>query len=225
MSIESSVDRRSTVLFRVAPLAGVLFGGLTFAGDLIIGPFPDGSTPAADLPAYYAAHGSQVTLGGTVLGWAAVCLAVFGVAVWARVRAGGVPPVVAGLVLLGAAVDTMASLFSAAVYSLLGGIGVDPHVSSSALQALHVLGAELGVGGGATILLLGIALAGFGYRAIPLWLAGTGVVLGIGQFAPHPWGFFAALAYLAWAAAAGIALAVRAEPGSTTRKRVPETVA
>ena len=47
MSTDSSVESPgTTTLQRIAPLAGVLFAGLSIAGDFTIGPFPDGSTPA-----------------------------------------------------------------------------------------------------------------------------------------------------------------------------------
>lgn len=192
---------------RIAPLAGVLFAGLTLAGDFTIGPFPDGSTPAADLPAYYAAHGDHVALGGTLMGLGGVFFAIFAAAMWARVR-GAVPAVVSGVVILGAAVDTMADLDSGALYNLLGGIGSERDVTPQALQALHIQGAEFGVGGGAALFLVGVAVAGIGYRAVPRWLAWAGLVLGIAQFAPSPYGFFASMLVLAWGAAAGIALAL-----------------
>jgi hypothetical protein len=209
MIIESSDDRRETVLRRIVPLTGVLFAGLTAAGDLAIGPFPDGSTPAAELPRFYAAHGSHVTLGGTLLGWAAVCFAIFAASTWARLRRGPMPAVIAGVVLLGAAVETMADLNSAAVYQLLGAIGVDPHVDTSALQAWHINGSEFGVGGGTTLFLLGVAAAGIVYRAVPRWMAWSGLVIGLGQFSP--WGFLASLVFLLWVAAAGVALSVTRE--------------
>ena len=224
MSIESSLDRRSTVLSRVTPLAGVLFGGLTFAGDLIIGPFPDGSTPAADLPAYYAAHGDHVALGGTLLGVGGVFFAIFAAAVWGRLRAAAVPAVVSGVVLIGAAVDTLVDLNSGALYNLLGGIGADANVSAPALQALHIYGAEFGVGGGATVFLLGVAGAGIAYRAVPRWLAWTALLLGLAQFAPSPYGFFASMVLLLWAAVAGVALAARPDTVPASGAVVPQPV-
>jgi hypothetical protein len=224
MTIESSAEGRARVPQRVVPLSGVLFAGLTMAGYLTIGEFPDGSTPAADLPGYYAAHGDQVTLGGTLLSWASICFAIFGVAVWARLRATPVPAVVAGVVLLGAAVDTVFGLLSAATYQTLGDIGQDPHVVPAALQAWHISGAEFGVGGGTTLFLLGVAVAGLGYRAVPRWLAWTGLLLGLAQFAPSPYGFYASLVFLLWVAAAGIALTVSPEQRSTPPRAVPQPV-
>jgi hypothetical protein len=213
----------TTALRRIAPLAGVLFAASSIAGDLTIGPFPDGSTPAADLPDYYSAHGGQVALGGTLLGIGGVFFAIFAAAVWARVR-GVVPAVVSGVVLLGAAADTMADLNSGAGYNLLGGIGADRNVTPQALQALHIYGAEFGVGGGATLFLLGVAVAGIGYRAVPRWLAWTGLVLGLAQFAPSPYGFFASMILLVWVAAAGIALAARPDPVPASAGAVPQPV-
>jgi hypothetical protein len=205
-----STDTRT--LHRIAPLAGVLFAGLTIAGDFTIGPFPDGSTPATDLPAYYRAHGAHVSLGGTLMTMGGVCFAIFAAAVWARLHSARVPVVVAGVVLVGAAVDTMAALNSGAVYDLLGDLGRDSAVAGPALQAWHIQGAEFGVGGGAALFLLGVAVAGIVYRAVPRWLAWTGVVLAVGLLAPSPFGFFASMLELAWVAVAGIAFALRPEP-------------
>jgi hypothetical protein len=216
MTIPNPDDRRGTVLQRVVPLAGVLFAVLTIAAYLTIGEFPDGSTPARELPDFYAAQGSAVALGGTILGLAGGCFGVFGVAMWARLRDRAVPAVVAGVALLGAAVETMADLNSAAVYQLLGDIGVDPHVTDSALQAWHISGSSFGVGGGITLFLAAIAVAGIVYRAVPRWLAWTGVVLAVAPFLPSPIGYFGSLVFLLWAAAAGVALAVR--PG----RRIPQ---
>lgn len=214
----------TTAFRRIAPLAGVLFAGLTLAGDFTIGPFPDGSTPATDLPAYYRAHGAHVSLGGTLMTLGGVCFAIFAAAVWTRLHSARVPVVVAGVVLLGAAVDTMAHLTSGAVYNLLGDIGRDPAVTGPALQAWHIQGAEFGVGGGALLFVLGIAVAGIGYRAVPRWLAWTGVVLVVGLLTPSPFGFYASMFELAWVAAAGIALALRPEPAVVRAREASQLV-
>ena len=211
MSIETSGDSRPTVLGRIAPLAGVLSAGLTIAGYLTIGPFPDASTPVSELRDFYATTGGHVTLAGALLGWSAICFGVFAAAVWARLRSFDVPAVVVGVVVLGAAADMMAGLNSGAVYQLLGELGVDPAVSAGALQAWHISGAAFGVAGGGMLFLLGVAVAGIRYGALPLPLAWTGLVLAIVPFAPHPWGYFASLATLLWMAVAGVALAVRPE--------------
>lgn len=225
MTIASPEGRSGALLGRLAPLAGVLFAVLTVAAYLTMDEFPDGSTPVGDLPAYYAAHGGRVSLGGTILGLAGVCFGAFGVAVWARLRNRRVPAVVAGVALLGAAVDTMAGLNSAAVYNLLGSIGVDPHVTGSALQAWHISGAEFGVGGGGTLFLLATAVAGIAYRAVPRWVAWTGLALAVAPFLPSPFGFFGSLVFLLWAAAAGIVLAVRPEVQTPQTGPVPAAVA
>ena len=223
MSIESP-DRLGAGLHRIAPVAGVASAALTMAGYLTIGEFPDSSTPATDLPGYYAAHGQQVTLGGTFLSWAAVCFAIFGAAVWARVHRSSAPPVLAGAVLLGAATATMADLNSGAVYNLLGELGVGPHVTVPALQAWHISGSAFGVGGGVFLFLLGLGVAGIAYRAVPRALAWTGLVLGVGQFAPLPWVFYSSLLFLLWMGVAGVARAVRPDPASAGPAEVPQPV-
>jgi hypothetical protein len=208
-TLDRPVDRRAGTLRRAVPLAGVLFAGLQAAGDLTIGPFPDGSTPTGKLAGFYAGHGDHVALGGTLLGLGALCFAVFAAAIWARVR-GAVPTVVGGVVLLGAAVETMAELQGGSVFHLLGEIGTDPHVTASALQSWHIWGSEFGTTGGLVLLLAGVAAAGLGWRAVPRWLAWTALVLAAALFTP--WSFAASLVFLLWTAVAGVALAVRPEP-------------
>jgi len=81
--------------------------------------------------------------------------------------------------------------------------------------------------------IIGIDRPGYGLstpqpgRTIAGWVPEALAVadhLGIGQFAPHPWGFYASLLFLLWMAVAGVALAVRpgAVPASTpaVRERV-----
>ena len=219
MTTVPSSDRDTTALDRFAPLAGVLFAGLTAAGDLTIGEFPDGSTPADQLPGYYATHGASVALGGTLLGLAGLCFAVFCAALWARLRGGRVPAVVAAVVLLGAALETTDQLYSGGVYHLLGRIGTDPHVTAGALQAWHISGAEFGWDGGMTLVLLGVAVAGIAYRALPRWLVWPGLVLLVAQFTP--WSFLASLVTVLWVAVAGIALAVGSRRQADRRLAVP----
>jgi hypothetical protein len=71
----TTTDQRLTGIARVLPLAGIGFAGLTIAGDLVIGPFPDGASPTSVLSASYRAHHSQVALGGVLYGWAAAFFA------------------------------------------------------------------------------------------------------------------------------------------------------
>lgn len=206
MTIASS-DSGTTALDRLAPLAGVLFAALTAAGDLTIDEFPDGSTPADQLPGYYAAHGAHVALGGTLLGLAALCFAVFCAGLWTRVRTGRAPAVLPAVIGLGAALETMDQLYSGAVYHLLGRIGTDPHVTPGALQAWHISGSEFGWSGGMTLVLLGAAVSGIAYRALPRWLVWPALVLAVAEFTPVS--FLASLAIVLWVAVAGIALAAR----------------
>ena len=198
-------QRRFTTLGRLVPLAGVAYGVLIMAGNLAIGEFPDGATPVADLSRYFATHSGAVRAGGPLMILGAVCLGLFGVAVWARVRDAAGPPMVAGLVLIGTAVAVTAELDGGATYALLGSIGADPAVTPEALQAWH-LGTGLG-GGGGTLLMLGLFAAGVFSRALPPWLAWPALVLGITQFTPF--GFYASLLVLLWAAVAGVVLSLR----------------
>ena len=124
--MSQSLDRRSELLRRVTPLAGVLFAGLSIAGDFAMGPFPEGTTSGAALRSFYSVHAAQVAVGGTLLECAAVFFGIFGIALWARSR-DAVPGVVSGLVVVGVAVETVAQLDAASYYSFLGEHGADPH--------------------------------------------------------------------------------------------------
>jgi hypothetical protein len=189
-------------LTRLVPLAGVGYGVLTMAGNFAIGEFPDPSSPVADLNRYYAAHAAAVRLGGQLMILGALCLGLFGVAVWARVRDTAGSAMVAGLVLVGTAVAVTADLNGGATYALLGSIGADDAVTPAALQAWQI-GTELG-GGGGTLFMLGLFAAGVFSRALPRWLAWSALVLGIAEFTRL--GFYASLLVLLWTALAGVVL-------------------
>jgi hypothetical protein len=189
----------------LVPLAGVAYGVLIMAGNLTIGEFPDGDMPVADLSRYFATHSDAVGAGGQLMILGALCLGLFGVAVWARVRDAAGPPMVAGLVLVGTAVAVTSELGGGATYVLLGSIGADPAVAPEALQAWHV-GTSLG-GGGGTLLTLGLFATGVFSRALPPWLAWAALLLGIAEFTPF--GFYASMLALLWTAVAGVVLSVR----------------
>ncbi|HLM07688.1 MAG TPA: hypothetical protein VK402_21135 [Blastococcus sp.] len=210
MTLPTSLDRRGAALDRFAPLSGVLFAGLTLGGNLLIGPFPEGSTPAGDLPAYYDTHAGHVTAGGYLALVGAILGAVFGVSVWSRLRDRSAPPIVLGAVLVGVAVQTVVALQNAATCVLLAELGRDPHVDPGALQAWQIGASQFGPTGGFGLVLLAIAAAGIAFRLVPGWLAWAALLLGIAQFTPV--GFLASLLVTALAAVAGIVLAVR--PGA-----------
>ena len=210
----------TSTLHRILPLAGPVYAVLVFAADTTIGPFPDGEFPAARLPSWYAEHGSHVAVAGRLLGIAALCFAVFGVAVWERVRRSPAPPALAAVVLVGAAVQTLVDGTVGGVYDLLGQFGAGP-IDPAAVQSWHLAAAEYGMTAGATLVLLGIAVGGIGYRAVPRWLGWAALLLAAAQFSP--WGFLVSLVFLAFVAVAGVTLAVR--PSLPAPDRIPEPVA
>jgi hypothetical protein len=207
MTETPSLERRTATIDRYAPLSGVLFAGLTLGGNTLIGPFPESSTPATALPAYYATHADHVLAGGYLALVGSICFAVFGVAVWSRLRARSAPPLVLGAVLVGVAVQTVVALQNAAVCVLLADLGRDPHVDPAALQAWQINASEFGPTAGLGLVLLAIAAAGLLFRLVPGWVAGIALVLGILQFTPVA--FLASLLVTALAAVAGVVLTVR----------------
>ena len=206
----SNIDR----LARLVPLAGVLFALLTFAGYSAIGPFPDTDASISKLTSFYAASHGGVATGGLLLGLAAIFLALFGTAVWARIQATDLHPVVAGAALVGTAMTAAAGLISAGAYSILGEIGDQQGLSPAALQAWHISGSAGVVDGGSVILLLAAATAGIAGRAFPRWLAWPALVLAILQLIPiSPYGFYASLVVLLWTAVTGVVMVIRPVDG------------
>jgi hypothetical protein len=199
--------RGSNRLARLAPLAGVVFAVLTMAGYLTIGPFPDSDASIPELTSFYAAHHSQVAAGGQLLGLAAIFFALFGTAVWARIRASDLHPILAGTTLVGTTMAAVSSVEGAGAYSVLGEIGHQPWLAPAALQAAHVGGTVGGIDGGTVLFLLAVATAGIAGHVFPRWLALPALALAIVYFTPF--GFYASLLFLPWAAVTGIVMAVR----------------
>jgi hypothetical protein len=197
----------SNRLVRLVPLAGVVFAVLTMAGYLTIGPFPDSDASVSELTSFYAANHGHVAAGGQLLELAAIFLALFGTALWARIRSTGLHPVVAGTALVGTAMAAVSWLDGAGAYSVLGEVGHQPWLSPAALQAAHVRATTGGTDGGTVILLLAVATAGIAGRALPRWLALPALALAILYLTPF--GFYASLLVLLWAAVTGIVMAVR----------------
>lgn len=210
------VGARSARLARTLPLGGVVFAVVAMAGNFTIGDFPATDTPIGKLTTYYAGHHSQVGRGGALLGYSVIFFALFGFALWERVRRSTAAPVIAAGVALGTAMVAVNMLTSADSYYTLGQIAGKSTTSPQALQAWHITGSVGGVGADSTILLLAIAAAGIFARALPRWLAWTALVLAVMHFTPL--GFLAYLLFYVWAVAAGMALAVRPAVADVTAK-------
>jgi hypothetical protein len=200
----------SNRLARLVPLAGVVFAVLTVAGYLTIGPFPDTDASIPELTSFYAAHHGQVAAAGQLLGLAAIFLALFGTAVWARIRSSDLHPVVAGTALVGTAMAATSWLDGAGAYSILGEIGHQRWLAPAALQAVHIHSTVGGIDGGTVLFLLAVATAGIAGHAFPRWLAWPALALAIVYLTPF--GYFASLLVLPWAAVTGIVMAVRPAP-------------
>jgi hypothetical protein len=203
-------DEGSDRLARLLPLSGVVFAVLAVAGNLTIGPFPDEHASLGTLGTYYARHHTQVGRGGALLGYSVVFFALFGIALWWRVRRSAAAPVIAAGVALGTAMVAVGMLTSADTYYTLGQVAANPATSPQAMQAWHITGSIGGVGADSTVLLVALAAAGILARALPRWLAWSALVLAVLHVTPF--GFLAYLLFYVWAFAAGIALAVRPDP-------------
>jgi hypothetical protein len=203
---------------RLAAMAGVGFLAASLASDLVIGNFPRPDTPTSQLGAYYAVHHGQVGAGGWLLALAGILVALFGTAIWARIRRSGASPLHGGLVLVGTALTAVTTLASAAVYGLLGDIGGMHGVSPAALQAWHVIGSDGSLADRVSTFAFLAALAGAGVlgRALPRSLAWSAGVVAVLQLAPGQLGFLASIVFLVWAAIAGVVI-WRSRTGAETR--------
>jgi hypothetical protein len=145
--------------------------------------------------------------------------ALFGTAVWLRIRRTSLHPLVAVAALLGATVATTAQLIQANAFFILGDIGHKTTTSASTLQAWHVLASAifLPAAAGVEILLLTVALAGILAAAFPRWLAWSALVIGLLQLTPVS--FFVFVVFMLWTAAASIAMFLR--PAEAARAPAP----
>lgn len=208
----TQTGRGAERLARALPLAGVGFAVLSMGGNLTIGDFPDSDTPVGQLTSYYAAHHATVGRGGLLLGYATVFFALFGVALWSRIRRDAASPVLAAATLVGTAMVAVGMTFAADTYLNLGDISTHGTLTPGALQALHIGGAVGGTGADSIVFLLPIAAAGILTRALPRWLAWSALLLAVMHLTPL--GFLAYLLFHLWALLAGITLTVRPGPSA-----------
>jgi hypothetical protein len=190
-----------------------MFAVLAAAGYLTIDVFPDSNTAVSTLTGYYAAHHAQVGRGGLLIGYSVIFFAVFGAAVWVRIRRSGAPQVLAAAALVGAALTAEDLLSSSSTYVTLGDVATLPTTTQAALQAWHIAGATGTVSAGDIVLLVAVAAAALLARAFPRWLAWSGLVLVALQFTPF--GFVSWLLFHLWVLAAGITMAWRPLDSST----------
>jgi hypothetical protein len=195
---------KQPTLIRILSLSGIAFGVLQAAGDLAIGPFPDGHTSTGALARYYAHHHAQVALGGTLMTWSVLFLGLFCAALVWRAR---IAPVAAAVVAVGGGAAVAHEEFSASTYSLLGSISTWSNVDPAALQAWHLTGSEFGIAMGQTVLLVGVAIAGITARAVPAWVAWSALVLALTHLTPF--GFLGSMLFLLWSVVVGVVLALR----------------
>ena len=200
----------------IAALGGAGFLVTSFAGDLVIGQFPGPGASTGKLTSFYAAHHAQVLAGGWLLALSGVFFALFGTAVWARIRQAAGNPVLAGLAMVGVVLVTVTTLDAAGTYGLLGGIGGQRAVAPAALQAWHILGSSGSLADSAStfLFLVVVACAGIVARALPRTLAWPALALAVLQLLPGQAGFLASLAFLAWSAVAGIVVLLARESRS-----------
>jgi hypothetical protein len=132
-----------------------------------------------------------------VLMYAAVLFALCGAAVWARVRERALHPILAGTILIAAAVATATDLAYAIGWYLLGDLGDKHTISPATIQGLHafVAAADMpGVAGLGTFF-VAFAAAGILGRLFRRWLTWPALALGILRLVPTPGtaGFVASL--------------------------------
>ncbi len=200
-------------------LSGVAFAVSTAVGFLLMGKNPEPDASISTVTRYWQTHHGHVSSAAIVLAYGGVLFAIFGASIWSRIRRSPLHPLVGGSALIGTAVGTVGLLASAMTYFALGDLAAKPTTLPATLQALHVLGSELSypIAGGVELLLLAVAGAGIAFRTFPRWLAWSALPIGLLQLTTI--GFTAFLLFLLWAAAAGVALAVRREAAAPDAAR------
>ena len=193
---------------RLAALGGLGFLVTSLAGDLLIGAFPPPDTLVSPLVSFYTAHHTQLLAAGMLLALSGVFFALFGVAVWARIRQAASNPMLAGLAMIGTALVTVTTLASAGTYGVLGDIGGQHAIAPAALQAWHIMASAGSLADGAStfLFLVTAAAAGILAPAMPRWVAWPALPLAVLQLLPGQVGFLASLVFVPWAAAAGTSL-------------------
>ncbi len=192
----------------LAALGGLGFLVTSLAGDLLIGAFPRPDTPVSQLVSFYTAHHTQLLAAGMLLALSGILFALFGVAVWARIRQAAPNPMLAGLAMIGTALVTVTTLASAGTYGVLGDIGGQYAIAPAALQAWHIMASAGSLADGAStfLFLVTAAAAGILAPALPRWVAWPALPLAVLQLLPGQIGFLASLVFVPWAAAAGTSM-------------------
>ena len=193
---------------RLAALGGLGFLVTSLAGDLLIGAFPRPDTPVSQLVSFYTAHHTQLLAAGMLLALSGIFFALFGVAVWARIRQAASNPMLAGLAMIGTALVTVTTLASAGTFGVLGDIGGQHAIAPAALQAWHIMASAGSLADGAStfLFLVTAAAACILAPALPRWVAWSALPLAVLQLPPGQVGFLASLVFVPWAAAAGTSM-------------------
>ena len=189
------------------PLAGTAYAVLGLLANLSIGSdFPDGTAGPARIARFYADHHSGVAHAGLLGALAAVLLGVFVATVAVSCRPALLAAVLIGV---GGAAQVAHEEWSAATNLLLGDLGAGHGLSPQALQVWQSMSYDFGTTSAMLLLLIGFAVAGRTAPVVPAWLGWSALVLGLAQFLPGIWGFWAALLVGLWFAVAGVTLTVR----------------
>jgi hypothetical protein len=224
--MEPRIEPRTTSrLQSFALLSGVGFTVLTAVGYLLMGKNPEPDASVSAITNYWRSHHAHAQTAGILLAYGTVFFALFGVAIWSRIRSSSTNPFVAGAALIGTAVATVGLFASAMIYFSLGALANKGTTLDATTQTLHALGSELSfpVAGGVELLLLSVALAGIAGRTFPRWVAWSALVIGIMQLTTL--GFTAFLVFLLWSLVAGLALTARAQKRTSLNDSATEATA
>ena len=221
LAAKKSADRPEP--YRRPEVMGLGFLVTSLGGDLLIGAFPRPDTPLAlssprSTPLY---HAQLLGAAGILLALSGISFALFGTAVWARIRQAASNPMLAGLAMIATALVAVTTLAQAGAYGVLGDIGGQHVIMPAALQAWHIMGSAGSLADGAStfLFLLAVAEAGILAPVFPRWLSWSALILAVLQVLPDPAGFLASLVFLLWAGAAGIVMLI------TGPARAPELAA
>lgn len=199
------------------PLSGVAFIVLAVGTVLLFGDSPDGGASAGEVVDFYDGRVGSQSAASFVFAASVPFLVVFGLHLAGLVEDGGIWR---RMLIAGTAAEAALILATAAIHFTLVD-AIDQGIAGDAARALNSLDSNTWVAWtrGLGVLLLGAGVSSLRSRAaLPRWLGGAALVLGIALFLPFV-DFFALVLSLLWILVTSLYLAVgrgHAAPAAAT---------
>jgi hypothetical protein len=204
----------------LAPLTGVAFIVVLFAGFIVAGEPPQADDPVQEIVDHYVDDDDAIMFGALLQTIAAGFLVFFAAYLRKVFRAAeGEGGVLSAVVLIGATVVAVGASIDATISFALAEAADD--IDPSGVQSLQALWDNdfmpLALGTGLFLLASGISTVRHG--ALPNWLGWIAILLGIVSFTPI--GFAGAAGAAVWILIVSVLLALRARPTTPTAAAPP----